>query len=236
MPLQLPPAIADFIANAPLKRDTLGASPCGVHRFRKGSDVFFLESSAAVSTPTTYSVLREAAVLRWLSGKLKVPEVVMAADTDAAEYMITRTVPGRLLSAPDSEEQAGLMLQEALRQVRAVPIGDCPFDTSVAVWLRELDYMLALALGLVEDDPDLELWPGLETPADVMQRLHATVPLEDLVFSQGNLNDSNVFLDETSDLYFIDLGRGGKADRWLDSAFVHRGLRKAISDRLDELF
>ena len=230
MPLQLPPAIASFIAGAPLKRDTRGESPCEVHRFRKGTDVFFLKSSAAVYALSTYSVQREAAVLQWLSGKLKVPEVVVTGETDAAEYMIMRAVPGRLLASLKSDQHAGLMLQEALRLVQAVPIDDCPFNAGVAVRLRELDYLLAQ--GLVEDDPDLEQWPGLATPADLVRRLHATMPLEDLVFSHGDLNDANVFLDGTSDVYFIDLGRGGKADRWLDIAFVHRDLREAISDRM----
>ncbi|QYX48904.1 hypothetical protein K3F43_05170 [Pseudomonas tussilaginis] len=31
-------------------------------------------------------------------------------------------------------------------------------------------------------------------------------------------------------MHFIDLGRGGIADRWLDIAFVHRNLREDVSD------
>ncbi len=226
----MPPAIAQFIDHAMLKRDTQGESPCQVHRFRKGNDVFFLKSSAAVYAPTTHSVQREAAVMRWLSGKLKVPEVVVAAASDEAEYMITRVVPGRPLSDLTIDRHAGLMLQEALRRVQAVPIDDCPFDSSVAVRLRELDYLLVR--GLIDEDCDLTQWPGLATPADLRQLLQATIPEEDLVFSHGDLGDSNVFLDGSDDLYFIDVGRGGKADRWLDIAFVHRDLREAISDRM----
>lgn len=230
MSLMMPPAIAQFVDGTTLKRDTQGESPCQVRRFRKGNDVFFLKSSAAVYAPTTYSVQREAAVLRWLSGKLKVPEVVVAATNDEAEYMITRAVPGRPLSALKSDQHAGLMLQEALRRVQAVPIDDCPFDSTVAVRLRELDSLLER--GLIDEDCDLEQWPGLATPADLRRRLQATIPEEDLVFSHGDLGDSNVFLDGSDDLYFIDVGRGGKADRWLDIAFVHRDLREAISDRM----
>jgi kanamycin kinase len=226
----LPPAIAQFIDGAPLTRDTMGESPCQVHRFRKGNGVFFLKASPAVYAPTTYSVLREAAVLRWLSGKLKVPDVVATGETKQGEYMITRAVPGRPLSALNSDQHAGLMLQEALRQVQAVAIANCPFDSRVAVRLRELDYLLSH--GLIDHDCDLGQWPGLETPADLRCLLAATIPEEELVFSHGDLGDSNVFLDGRDDLYFIDVGRGGKADRWLDIAFVHRDLREAISDRM----
>ena len=160
--------------------------------------------------------------------------MVVAAASDEAEYMITRAVPGRPLSDLTSDRHAGLMLQEALRRVQAVPIDDCPFDSSVAVRLRELDYLLAR--GLIDDHCDLTQWPGLETPADLRQLLQATIPAEDQVFSHGDLGDSNVFLDGSDDLYFIDVGRGGKADRWLDIAFVHRDLRETISDRMAAKF
>jgi aminoglycoside phosphotransferase len=234
MPMTLPPSIAQFIDGATLKRETRGESPCQVHRFRKGTDVFFLKSSAAVYAPTTYSVQREAAVLRWLSGQLKVPDVVVSAETDEAEYMVTRAVPGRPLSAVKSGQHASLMLQEALRQVQAVPIGRCPFDSRVAPRLRELDYLMVR--GLIDEDCDLQQWPGLATPADLRALLQATMPAEDLVFSHGDLGDSNVFLDGADDLWFIDAGRGGIADRWLDIAFVHRELRESISGPSAALF
>ena len=230
----LPPAVAQFVDGATLRRETGGESPCDVYRLRKGAETFFLKSSPNVYAPTTCSVLREAAVLRWLSGKLKVPEVVVTAVSDAAEYMITRAVPGRPLGTLKSDQHASLMLQEALRQVQAVPIADCPFDSRVAVRLRELDYLLAH--GLVADDVDLGQWPGLATPADLRALLQATIPAEELVFSHGDLGDSNVFLDGTDDLWFIDVGRGGMADRWLDIAFVHRELRDLSSDRSAALF
>jgi aminoglycoside phosphotransferase len=228
--MHLPPAITAFIDGATLRRDVLGESPCTVQRFRKGNDVFFLKFSPSVYAATTYSVQREAAVMQWLSGKLKVPDVVAMVETPAGAFMITRAVPGRPLSAVKSAQHAGLLLQEAWRLVQAVPIDDCPFESGGAYRLRELDALLAQ--GLVADDHDVVQWPGLATPADLQRLLHATMPAEELVFSHGDLGDSNVFVDRRDDLYFIDLGRGGKADRWLDIAFVHRELRESISEQL----
>jgi aminoglycoside phosphotransferase len=220
---KLPQEVARFIDGAPLTRDRIGESPCRVSSFYRGKARFFLKSSPAIFAATTYGVHREAAVLQWLSGKLGVPEVVMTAQNDAAEYMVTRAVPGRPLSAIADETQMLALFVEALRQVQSVPVGDCPFDASAAMRLRELDYLLAH--GLAADDIDLQQWPGLHTPGDLRQRLHATVPVEDLVFSHGDLGDSNVFVDVHEDLHFIDVGRSGKADRWLDIAFIHRHLR-----------
>ncbi|NWA68565.1 phosphotransferase [Pseudomonas reactans] len=48
--------------------------------------------------------------------------------------------------------------------------------------------------------------------------------------AHGDLCDTNVFVDAHDQLHFIDLGRGGIADRWLDIAFAHRNLREDISD------
>ncbi|SFM73489.1 kanamycin kinase [Rugamonas rubra] len=228
MPFHLPPEISRFIGDAPLRRDAVGESPCPVNRFQRGNDVFFLKTSAPQYAPTSYSVAREADVLRWLSGRLRVPELVCVARHEGYEHMITRTVPGVPLSLLVANDRAvSDLFLEAVRLVQSVPVADCPFDSSTSVRLRELDYLLGK--DLVADDYDLLQWPGLATPPDLQARLKATVPPEDLVFSHGDLGDINVFVDAREELYFIDLGRGGRADRWLDITFIHRNLREEVS-------
>lgn len=228
--LKLPPAAKSFIGDAPLQRDEVGESPCQVHRFQRGSDVFFLKTSPSIYADTTYSVMREASVLDWLSGRLSVPEVVLAAQNGDGECMITRAVPGVPLSSlvAAGKPVTGLF-REALRQVQSVPAADCPFDAGAAMRLRELQYLMRE--GLIDEDCDLEQWPGLSTPQDLLHHLRATAPAEDPVFSHGDLGDSNVFVDAGERLHFIDWGRGGKADRWLDIAFVHRNLLEDVSER-----
>jgi kanamycin kinase len=223
-----PPAIAGCIGNAVLWRDRIGESPCQVHSFKRGNELFFLKVSPAVYAPTTYSVQREAAILRWLSGRLNVPEVVLAESSDSHEYMITRAVPGVPLSARIEAGQPVLELfTAALRQLQSIPAAGCPFEAGARFRLRELDYLLGK--GLIDEDCDLAPWPGLATPQDLLARLHATVPQEDLVFAHGDLGDSNVFVDKHEQLHFIDFGRGGLADRWMDIAFAHRNLREEVS-------
>lgn len=230
MSFTLPAAIARFVGDAVLSRDEVGESPCEVHRFHRGDEVFFLKMSPSVYAPTTYSAMREASVLQWLSGRLGVPEVVEAVRSGEGEYMITRAVPGVPLSSliADGRPVDGLF-REALRQLQSLSIADCPFDAGVPVRLRELDYLMGK--GLIDEDFDFEQWPGLATPADLRARLQATMPVEDLVFSHGDLCDNNVFVDARGQLHFIDLGRGGRADRWLDIAFAHRNLRDDVSQR-----
>jgi kanamycin kinase len=90
----MPTSITRFINDAVLQPDEIGESPCEVHSFWRANELYFLKTSPAIYAGTTYSVLREASVLQWLSGKLKVPEVILTAQDDEREYMITRAVPG----------------------------------------------------------------------------------------------------------------------------------------------
>ncbi|MEN5201009.1 APH(3') family aminoglycoside O-phosphotransferase [Pseudomonas wadenswilerensis] len=229
IPFELPSAIAQFIGGNQLVADEVGESPASVYGFTRGNERFFLKICATIYTPTTYSVLREARVLQWLDGRLNVPEVAVVSESDAGEFMITRCVPGEPIQARCDDQDAMLaLLREALRQLQAVPITNCPFDSSASVRLNELGYLISREL--CADDVDLEQWPNLGTPRKLLAHLHATRPVEERVFSHGDLCDTNVFVDAHDQLHFIDLGRGGIADRWLDIAFAHRNLREDVSD------
>jgi len=229
IPFELPSAIAQFIGGNQLVADEVGESPASVYGFTRGNERFFLKICATIYTPTTYSVLREARVLQWLDGRLNVPEVAVVSESDAGEFMITRCVPGEPIQARCDDQGAMLALwREVLRQLQNVSITNCPFDSSVSVRLDELGYLIAREL--CADDADLEQWPSLGTPRKLLAHLHATRPVEEKAFSHGDLCDTNVFVDAHDHLHFIDLGRGGIADRWLDIAFAHRNLREDVSD------
>ncbi|WP_314386384.1 APH(3') family aminoglycoside O-phosphotransferase [Pseudomonas brenneri] len=230
LPFELPRTIARFIGDAPLIADDVGESPCDVFSFTRGNDRFFLKTCAAIYAPTTYSVLREARVLQWVDGHLNVPEVTVIAESTDGEFMITRCVPGAPIQARIDEPGAlSALFREALRQLQNVPIAGCPFDSSVSQRLNELEYLLAHDLCAQEPEP--HPWPDLNTPEQLLAHLHATRPKEDPVFSHGDLCDTNVFVDTQDRLHFIDLGRGGIADRWLDIAFAQRNLREDISEQ-----
>ncbi|MDE1481567.1 APH(3') family aminoglycoside O-phosphotransferase [Xenorhabdus bovienii] len=229
MPLKLPPVVTRFIDGSLLIRDDIGESPCEVYSFNRGNDRFFVKVSPAIYAPTTFSVLREARILEWLDERLNVPEVVVVAQNEDCECMITRCIPGKPLSALiDAQRSVTELFSEALRQVQTVPISKCPFDASISFRLQELEYLLVN--NLTADDYDLKRWPKLILPEDVLEHLHATKPTEELVFTHGDFGDSNIFVDSHDDLYFIDFGRGGLADRWMDIAFIHRDLREEVSD------
>lgn len=235
MKLILPDIIANFISHAPLQADDIGESPCSVYAFTRGNDRFFLKISLAAFAPTTYSVKREADILRWLADHLSVPEVVVSTATPHGAFMITRAAPGEpLFTRIDAGQPVDGLFLEALRLVQAVPADGCPFDAGISTRLTELDYLLEQ--GLAAEDIDLSPWPGLNGAEDLRAHLHATRPVEDPVFSHGDLGDSNILIDSRDTLHFIDLGRGGRADRWLDIAFLCRNLREEVSADAETAF
>jgi kanamycin kinase len=192
-----------------------------------GNELYFLKTSPAIYANTTYSVLREASRAKWLSGKLNVPEVILTAQDDSGIHDHPRRAGRTRRMIGTKRARCPLFQKRCGRQ--SVAIADCPFDSGAAVRLRELEFLINR---LIDEDYDFEAWPGIATPQDLLTHLHATMPQEDLVFSHGDLGDSNILVDKNEQLHFIDLGRGGKADRWLDIAFAHRNLREEISDAL----
>lgn len=235
MSIRLPDSIARLVDGASLLADTIGESPCHVYSFRRRGERFFLKTSPAAYAATTYSVRREAQLLDWLTGRLSVPEVVAVDESEGEQFMITRALVGEPLSIRIARGlPVAELFREALRQLHGLPIAACPFDAGVRLRLRELGHLLEH--DLIDADYDLSAWPGLDTPQALLAHLHAHRPDEDPVFSHGDLGDSNLFVDARERLHFIDLGRGGIADRWLDIAFVHRNLREAFDTASADAF
>lgn len=218
-----------LVGDARLARDPVGESPAQVYRFTRGNEVFFLKTISTQYTSTTYSAWREGEVLQWLASRLPVPEVILVERSDEMECLVTRAVPGRPLSQRIADGRPVVAyFAEAIRLVQGVDVRDCPLRADIAVRLPELERLVVQ--GLVADDGDLSRWPGLDSPAAFIAHLWRTAPVEELVFSHGDLCDSNVFVDERDRLHVIDWGRGGVADRWIDIAFAHRNLREDVSE------
>ena len=176
MSFTLPLAATRFIGDARLSPDEVGESPCDVYRFTRGNDRYFLKISSAVLAPTTYSVVREAGATMAV-GPAQCARSGASRRQRRRRLMITRAVPGEPLTARvDAGRPVRGLFAEALRQLRAVPAADCPFQAGAAFRLRELEYLLAN--DLCDRNYDLEPWPDLSTPEDLLERLRATLPSE----------------------------------------------------------
>ena len=175
--------------------------------------------------------------LRWLAGRLPVPEVVGYEVTPDAEYLAVTRLPGVTLDHPDAlvhPLRVTELLARALRELHALPARDCPFNASLALTLRQARERLE-AGQIDESDFDDERrgWTGLQ----VMNELLRTRPLsEDLVVAHGDPCLSNLLMDGEYLTGFIDVGRLGLADRHADLALAYRDLTHTLGPEMAEHF
>lgn len=104
-----------------------------------------------------------------------------------------------------------------------MPVGDCPFDRSLAVTVAEARHNVREGLVDLDDLQEEVGWSGDQLLAE----LDRTRPeKEDLVVCHGDLCPNNVLLDpETCRVTgVIDVGRLGSADHHADLALAAREL------------
>lgn len=169
--------------------------------------------------------------LRWLAGRLPVPEVRAFEVDDGFDYLLICEVPG--VDASDRVHAGDLpllvrCLAAGLRMLHALPVSGCPFD-------HTLDRMIPAAeervrRGIV-DDSDFDTPRLGRAAADLFQELLRARPAaEDLVFTHGDHCLPNVLLQHGVVSGFVDLGRAGVSDRYRDLALAQRSLAHNFGD------
>lgn len=171
----------------------------------------------------------EAARLGWLGRRgFPVPEVVDVGATPELAWLVTRAVGGRPAAGPWAPAELPAVLDvvaDLTRALHALPVADCPFDRTLAVSLPEA--RLAAGTGRVDLD-DLEDRHRGWTARRLLDELEATpAPMEhELVVCHGDLCLDNVLITPGAPALagILDVGRLGRADRWLDLSIVLRNL------------
>jgi len=159
--------------------------------------------------------------LQWLESRLSVPAVLHYSKDERFEYLLMSEVEG--IDGSDSvfkEDPAFIIrkLAEALKQVHAVDINDCPFDYTLPKRLIEIKQKTES--GEI-DKKKLEEELG-DRFDNLYQRLMANpFSSEDLVFTHGDYSVPNIIIRGTDISGFIDLADAGVADKYRDLAAMH---------------
>ncbi|ADD43750.1 APH(3'') family aminoglycoside O-phosphotransferase [Stackebrandtia nassauensis] len=165
------------------------------------------------------------------------PRVLDWRSGEAGACLVTTAVSGVPADQVSSEDlrRAWGSIADALRQLHELPVSQCPFRWG-------LDSMVALARDVVARDavnPEFLPVEQRGTPAaELLERIVAQVPQRreqeaaDTVVCHGDLCLPNIILDpETLDVAgFIDLGRLGLADRYIDVALLLTNARENWTD------
>ncbi|MFG6198137.1 aminoglycoside 3'-phosphotransferase [Nonomuraea sp. JJY05] len=207
--MQLPDRLRRLIGqDASWSSDHEGASGTAL-RVVSGSKVFYVKHGPLARA--------EHLRLRWLQGRVPVPEVV--AFHDPVLVLADVGAPSLETAAPAG---IGAVLGRTLRILHELPLADCPFDGRLPAVLERA--AANVRDGLVDPDDFDADHLGL-TPDTVHERLLATRPrVEDLVVAHGDYTPSNVLLPASGEPVVIDVPALGVADRYRDLAIAHRDL------------
>lgn len=224
--LQLPKRIMEMIAGETYESDSIGLSD---------SSVLIFEDKVLKIQEYNKEAENEYRMLRWLVGKLSVPEVYAYETCDGKAYLLMGKCPGQM--ACDEEymrnpAQQVRLLAEGLKSLWEVPVADCPTDRSLRHKLAEAQFNIRnglVDLDLVESGTFGE--GGFENPEALLKWLYDNQPEEESALSHGDYCLPNVFFKDGRVSGFIDLGRAGVADKWCDIALCYRSLRHNHSGR-----
>lgn len=216
---------------------TISASRAQVYRLWDATQPLSFLKVEARDAATTLAA--DVARLCWLAHRLPVAQVLAYHEDERACYLLTSVVPGTdtaTLSERDDTDIAQVvrLLAAGLRQVHAVDITECPFDSRLAQTLAQAHRRADL--GMVDEHAIGGPWSGRTIP-ELWSELLATAPAhEDLVFTHGDACLPNILVEGDRISGFVDLGRAGIGDRYRDLALTQRSLIRNYGEMWVPLF
>ncbi len=221
-----PPQLTILLENSELHENTIGESESHVfHAIAdNGTENRYLKIHPADATE---SLMHEAAILRWLDGKIAVPRVLYSEKTAQFEFLLLSEIAGLPSFATELRKNTGKTLREiarSLRMLHAIPIDDCPFDERLEKKLAVIDRKIR---NNEIDTTDLEPENENCSISTLYARVHdiSQNVVEDLVFTHGDFCMPNILICETQFSGLIDMGRAGISDRYQDIALMLRSLK-----------
>lgn len=215
-----PPTIAALLGDASFRTDSTGKSRAQVLLF----DDYVLKIRPAESHETS-----DVAVLRWLHGRLPVPEVAAHEVLDGEDWLLMTRLRGQMLCNPAVMTRPALLLDclaEALHALWQVDVSDCPFHRTLT---DELDIAERAIRSGVYDPSDCEpetFGPGgFADPPALLAWLRANQPPQTQALTHGDFCLPNLFTDGNRFTGMIDLGDCGIADPWRDLSLGWRSLK-----------
>lgn len=218
--------ILNFIENSDLEEIKIGCSDSQVIRIRKNKFTYFLKIAKRGMLTSEFEKLK------WLEGKLKVPNVILYATSDDTEYLITEALDGNMICSDEyikDPEKSLKIIAEAFNNIYSINISDCPFDVSI-------DYKLSLVENNVKNNlinesnlkvETLEKYGNLE---NILKYLKENKFDSAPCFSHGDTSLPNIFANDGKFSGFIDVGECGIADKWFDLAICEKSIKRNFGE------
>ena len=168
-------------------------------------------------------------VMRYLKGKLPVPEVLAYEKDEKYRYLLMSRIPGKVACDPYYMEHPKEMirvLSDALKLLWSVDISDCPRKQDLDAVLAEAKYRVEHDLVDVSDaEPETFGEDGFKDAEELLSWLMENKPSYEPVLTHGDFCLPNIFIKDGKLSGFIDLGNTGTGDKWMDIALCYRSLK-----------
>ncbi len=217
--MNIPPNIKQLIKDQRYNLDTIGMS---------ASKIMIFDDMVLKIQPEGAEAENERRIMKWLHGKIPVPELLACEQASGMSYLLMTKIQGKM-ACEDIYMQNPLMLlhivTEGLKQLWSVDIAGCPCDNSLDRKLELARYYVEHGLVDVDNtEPETFGEGGFKDPEELLQWLVANRPQEEPVLSHGDYSLPNLFACHDKITGFIDLGKTGIADKWADIAICYRSL------------
>lgn len=218
--ISLPAPVVKAVSDQSYTLDSVGMS---------GSTVIIFDNCVLKICKDAPSVRREADIMRWLKGKIPVPEIICHVIENGKSYLLMSRLEGRMSCDEyylENPNELLRLLAEALKLLWSIDISECPFTRCLEDELDEAE--MRIKSGLLEVDkvePETFGEGGFESPATLLEWLRANKPECERVLSHGDFCLPNIFLKDGDIAGFIDLGACGVGDKWRDIALCFRSLK-----------
>ena len=205
----LPESIQEYIRGKKYRADEIGMSD---------SQVLLFDDMVLKIEKRNPGSDNEHRMMKWLQGRLPVPEVLVSESADGVNYLLMSRLEGSMACAPENmrqPEKTVELLAEGIRMLRTVDLSDLPHPPTLnGTDVRLEEARLRIEQGTAPDDGKHIREFGSAEKA--FEWLLAHRPKDEIVFSHGDYCLPNVLFCNGRVSGFLDLGQCGAADAWYD--------------------
>jgi len=187
-------------------------------------EVVFLKQAVINSDRQLYE---EQLRLKWLQGKLPVPEVRYYHKNTEITYLLLSSIPGQpayILPESMGVEKALTIVAEALKCIHALDIHDCPFTSALDIQLDEIQSLLNN--NKIEIEKFENAVPG-HTPQTLYEYLRDNRnKLSDTHFTHGDYCLPNVIINKMKFGGLLDWSNAGVGDPYIDFSAIEGSITR----------
>lgn len=236
MNYDIPIELKEMLRGSEIIKNNKGWSESDVFLVRniKGKGDCYLK--IAPDNSSSYLV-SEKDKLQWLQGKIPVPKIYYFKIVNGFQYLLTSKIQGEDALTKNVRRKPLVLIKavaKGLKKIHSINTSDCPFDERVINKLKliksiHIDNIKSSSSGYKGRNRNkLELYNYL---------IENKIENEDLVFTHGDYCFPNIIIKGDDISGYIDVGRAGIADRYVDLSLIIRSIRiNYRSDKLVDLF